>query len=402
MQNVVVDPVRRQPVGTASRGPDAFGMRAPQRDRLAWVRQHSGVTVLLPVLALVTAVHATGITRWPGFSDDEGTYVAQAWAVLNGQGLTHYTYWYDHPPLGWLQLAGLRGLAGPLLEDLSAVAAGRVLMLAPLVASCTLLWLWARRIGVRVPAAAMAVALFGLAPLSVAFLRGVYLDTLALPWLLAAFALAATPKGRLWSYAGSGACFAVAVLTKETMLLLLPALLLQLWQTCDRRTRAFCVTAFASVLTAVGLAYPLYAALKGELFPGRDHVSLLAGVWCQLSGRASTGSPLDPTSSSASLVDAWLGLDPWLLAVGVLAAPTALLVRRLRPVTAGLLLLVAIGLRPGYLPQPYVMALLCLCALVAAGLADSVVGALRATAGQPRHLLRPVLVLVLIGGRTAG
>lgn len=354
--------------------------------------------MLLPLVAVVTAVHATGIARWPGFSDDEGTYVAQAWAVLHGQGLTHYTYWYDHPPLGWLQLAGLRGLAGPVLDDLSAVAAGRVLMLVPLVASCTLLWLWARRLGLRVPAAALAVALFGLSPLSVAFLRGVYLDTLALPWMLGAFVLAATPKRRLWSYAGSGACFGVAVLTKETMLLLLPALLLQVWQTCDRRTRAFCVTAFGSVLSAVGLAYPLYAALKGELLPGRDHVSLLAGVVFQLSGRAATGSPLDPSSASAALVDSWLAIDPWLLAVGVLSVPTALLVRHLRPVTLALLVLVVVGLRPGYLPQPYVVALLCLCALVAAGLADTAVGAVRSAPGQPRRLVRPVVALLVVGG----
>jgi hypothetical protein len=373
-------------------------VRTRQRIRVPWLRRHIQAAVLLPLVALVAAVHATGITRWPSFSDDEGTYVAQAWAVANGHGLSHYTYWYDHPPLGWLQLAGLREFAGPLLDDLSAVAGGRVLMLVPLVASCLLLWLWARRLGIQVPAAALAVLLFGLSPLSVAFLRGVYLDTIALPWVLAAFVLAGTPKGRLWSYAGSGACFAVAMLTKETMLLLLPALLLQMWQTCDRRTRAFCVTAFGSVLTAVGLAYPLYAALKGELFPGPDHVSLLAGVFFQLSGRASTGSPLDPSSASANLVDGWLAVDPWLLALGVLAAPTALLVRRLRPVTVGVLVLVVVGLRPGYLPQPYVVALLCLCALVIAGLAATAIGKLRSVAGRPGSWLRPVAVVLLIGG----
>lgn len=369
----------------------------------SWLRRHGGALVLVALLAVITAVHATGATRWPGFGDDEGTYVAQAWAVLNGQGLTHYTYWYDHPPLGWLQLAGLRGLAGPFLQDLPAVAAGRVLMLVPLVASCALLWLWARRLGLRVPAAALAVVLLGLSPLSVAFLRGVYLDTFALPWVLAAFALAATRRGRLWSYAGSGACFAVAVLTKETMLLLLPALLLQLWQTCDRRTRAFCVTAFGSLLTAVGLAYPLYAVLKGELFPGPDHVSLFAAVGFQLSGRASTGSPLDPSSAGAGLVAGWLALDPWLLAFGVLAAPTALLVRRFRPVAAAVILLVVVGLRPGYLPQPYVVALLGMCALLTAGLADVAVGPLRtAIAGRSRGaLLRPVLALLVIGALAA-
>jgi hypothetical protein len=37
--------------------------------------------------------------------DDEGTYVAQAYAVSRLGDLSHYTYWYDHPPLGWIQIA---------------------------------------------------------------------------------------------------------------------------------------------------------------------------------------------------------------------------------------------------------------------------------------------------------
>jgi hypothetical protein len=60
------------------------------------------------------------------------------------------------------------------------------------------------------------VLLFALSPLAVSSLRMVFLDNLATPWVLSAFVLAASPKRRLWSYAASGACFAVAILTKET------------------------------------------------------------------------------------------------------------------------------------------------------------------------------------------
>ena len=48
---------------------------------------------------------AWNIGGFPTASDDEGTYLAQAWAVREGLGLAHYTYWYDHPPLAWIQLA---------------------------------------------------------------------------------------------------------------------------------------------------------------------------------------------------------------------------------------------------------------------------------------------------------
>ena len=58
----------------------------------------------------------------PAATDDEGTYLAQAWAVQHGQGLAHYTYWYDHPPLGWIQLAGLSWVPALFFPDLIAVA----------------------------------------------------------------------------------------------------------------------------------------------------------------------------------------------------------------------------------------------------------------------------------------
>ena len=100
-------------------------------------------------------------------SDDEGTYLAQAWAVQQGHGLAHYTYWYDHPPLGWIQIAGPTWLPPMLLPDIPAVAAGRLVML--------LVHRRQRRAALHHRpaaafsrwAAALAVLLFGLSPLAV-------------------------------------------------------------------------------------------------------------------------------------------------------------------------------------------------------------------------------------------
>lgn len=339
---------------------------------LAWFDRHRPGLVLVGVLLLLAAVVlGAGATRFPAFSDDEGTYVAQAWAVLAEGSLAHYTYWYDHPPLGWLQLAAAGWLLDPILSG-PAVVEGRQLMLLPALASCGLLYMLARRLGLKRGFAAAAVLLFALSPLSVSYLRMVYLDNIALPWILAAFVLAASPRARLWAYAASGACFAIAVLSKETSLLLLPALLLLVWQGLDRRTRSFCLTAFGCVLCLLLLGYPVYALLKGELLPGPDHVSLLEAVQFQLYGRASTGSALQADSVSRALVESWLALDAWLPALGLAAAPFALAIKRLRPVGVAVILLAVIAMKPGYLPQPYVIALLPFLALAAAGTLDAV------------------------------
>ena len=57
--------------------------------------------------------------------DDEGTYVAQDWAMQRWRTLGHYTYWYHHPPLGWLLLAAWTTLTGAFNRAATAVAAGR-------------------------------------------------------------------------------------------------------------------------------------------------------------------------------------------------------------------------------------------------------------------------------------
>ncbi|MCW3064091.1 MAG: Dolichyl-phosphate-mannose-protein mannosyltransferase [Solirubrobacterales bacterium] len=364
----------------------------------AWFATHAAsLAVGAAALVVVALVLGTGIQRYPGFSDDEGTYVAQAWAVRAHGSLAHYTYWYDHPPLGWLQLAAARWLLGPILHSGSAVADGRTLMLIPALVSAALLFVLARRLGLRRGFAAGAVLLFALSPLAVASLRMVFLDNIATPWILAAFVLAASPERRLWAYAGGGVCFAVAVLTKETSLIVLPGLVVAVSQGVDRRTRAFCLTAFATMLVLGLLAYPLFAVLKGELLPGPGHVSLVEALRFQVYGRASTGSALLPGTLSRQLVANWLSVDPWLLVLGIVALPVGLWIRRLRPLGVALGCLVVMGLRPGYLPQPYVIALLPFCGLLAMGALDAAWGRTRRPALRRGGIAVVALLLAVLG-----
>ncbi|MGB8651132.1 MAG: glycosyltransferase family 39 protein [Mycobacteriales bacterium] len=345
--------------------------------------------VVLVVTAVAVAARVIGLAQGPQYSDDEGTYVAQAWAVVHNGTLAHYTYWYDHPPLGWLVIAAWQALTAPFLHPATAVLGGRQLMVVLSAVDAALLVVVARRLGLRCWAAATAGLLWALSPLAVSYSRSVWLDDVALAFALGAVACALSPRRHLWAFAGAGVLLGCAILSKETALLLAPAVVVAVLRTSKGRTQSFCLAAFSVSALLVVLAYPLLAVLKGELLPGPGHVSLLEAVGFQLYGRQSTGSPLDPSSASAALVTRWLQMDPWLLGAGALLAPIAFAVRRLRVPALAVLAPVVMALRPGYLPEPYVVALLPFCALVVAGLLD---------VALPRRLTAtgPVLVAGLV------
>ncbi|GAA3343638.1 hypothetical protein GCM10020358_43670 [Amorphoplanes nipponensis] len=59
------------------------------------------------------------------------------------------------------------------------------------------------------------------------------------------------------------------MLSKETMLLTAPAVLVAMWQNAAKTsTRPWAFGGYVSGLILVGVFYPLYALLRGELFPG--------------------------------------------------------------------------------------------------------------------------------------
>ena len=353
------------------------------------------------LVMVVLAIQAWNITGFPTASDDEGTYLAQAWAVQHGIGLAHYTYWYDHPPLGWIQLAGVSWLPAWLMPDALAVGAGRLAMLPVTAVSLILVYVFCRRLGFARWSAALAVAVAGLSPLAVTMQRQLYLDSFAVAWMLAAFVLARSPRRHLWHFMGAGAAAGISVLSKETMLLVVPALVVALWQaTAITAVRAYALAAFTSGLVLVGAFYPLYAALRGELVPGTDHVSLISAWQFQLQRRTGSGWIFTDGTGSNGLLHAWLYYDPVILIGGVAATVVALAVRRLRPAAVAAALLSLVAMRPGgYLPAMYVIQLLPFFAIVIAGVVEiSVVALLRrrpAVAGRrPRIAVLAALIAV--------
>jgi hypothetical protein len=328
------------------------------------------LTIVGLLAGIVGVVHAWGMGRYPRFTDDEGIYVSQAWAVSKLHALAPYTYWYDHPPLGWILLAGWSKLIPTFGASLYSIAAARTFILAVLITSACLLYLIAIRLALRRVFAAFAVLLFGLSPLALHYQRMVLLDNIAVGWLLAAFALVLTPARRPWAYALAGVCFGGAVLTKETFLLFLPALALVIWQSSDGQTRRVSLGVFAGLFVLIVGLYPLYAIVRGELLPGAHHPSLLYGVHWQLT-RAGTGSVFDPHSGTRSLLDTWFGLDPIVLGIALPLIPVGLLLRRFRPVALALAIPAVMYLRPdAFAPGGYVIGMLPFAALLIAAVAD--------------------------------
>ncbi|MET9424398.1 phospholipid carrier-dependent glycosyltransferase [Streptomyces sp. NPDC006540] len=331
------------------------------------------------LLCVILLVQGWNITQFPTLSDDEGTYLAQAWAVQQGEGLAHYTYWYDHPPLGWIQIAFLTWIPSLIAPETMSVASMRFAMLAVSAACAVLLYVLARRLFLPRWAAGLAMALFGLSPLSVVLQREIFLDNIAVMWMLLAFCLAASPSRHLWHHFAAGLTAAVSVLTKETMLVVLPALLVTMWRHSHRDTRKFAVTGAITACALIGLSYPLYALLNSELFPGAGHVSLIDGITYQMS-RPGSGFILDEGTGSHGVLTSWLYYDS-VLPVGGLAGAALLLATVRWSVTARALagpalvvaILAVVAMRPsGYLPAMYVIQALPFLALVLAAAAASV------------------------------
>jgi 4-amino-4-deoxy-L-arabinose transferase-like glycosyltransferase len=350
------------------------------------------------LLVAVITVQGWNIADYPTLSDDEGTYLAQAWAVQQGEGLAHYTYWYDHPPLGWIQIAVLTWIPALISPESMTVGSMRFAMLLVSAVSVVLVYVLARRLSLPNWAAGLAMVFFGLSPLSVVLQREIFLDNIAVMWTLLAFCLAASPSRHLWHHFGAGIAAAAGVLTKETMLVVLPAVFVTMWRHSHRDTRKFAITGAVTACALIGLSYPLFALLKDEFFPGAGHVSLWDGLKYQMT-RPGSGFILDAGSGSYGVLESWLYYDR-VLPLGGLAGALLLLVTWRWSVTARTLagpaltvaILAVVALRPnGYLPAMYIIQALPFLALVLAGGAASVAHAVlrrRRHGGEKEYVTR--------------
>ncbi len=321
--------------------------------RAAWAASLGGeLPLLLALIVIGLVAHGLNMFHFPAFTftDDEGVYAAFAWAVLREGRLTAYTYYYAHAPAGWLQIAAWMGLTGGPHTFGGAIDSGRMLMLLLHLLMIPLLYRLARKLGCGVGAAGMAALLFSLSPLAIFYQRLLLLDNIMLFWILLSLDLLLDGWGRLSRVTLSGICFGVALLSKETAIFLLPAMLFIAWHQRWQHQGRFALVGWCVPMLVVLSWYPLFALLKGELFPSSGSansifrgtsvsgVSLIGALSWQATRGGGGMFNLDNQFWQFVRTD-WLPRDPVLLVGGVAATALNLLrgIRDRRTLAAGLL-----------------------------------------------------------------
>lgn len=279
-------------------------------------------SVLLAVIIIIACFfHATNMFKFPFFENDEGIYFAQAWSFLSKGKLSPYTYWYDHAPFGWIFSSLWIFFTGGLFSFGNALHSARLLMLETHIANSFLLYLVGKRITNSRLAVLVATIFFSISPLAVYFQRRMLLDNLMVFWLLLSIFFLYRSK-KLRNVYLSAIAFGLAVLTKENAIFFLPSLAFLTFKQSHDKHKELAFLKWIVISGCVISIYPLFALLKGELFPvgsmfspPYDHVSLIETLKMQSSRGA--GVPFWHQNSDFRLnIQYWLGKDTLLIIAG--------------------------------------------------------------------------------------
>ena len=338
----------------------------------------------------------------PVRSDAEGIYTSQAWLIDTFGRLSHYTYWTDHPQLGWLQLAGYAQWTNAFGRWDAAILAGREFMVVLTLVSVVLVWALGRRMRLSRPAAAAAALIFAISPLAVQLHRTVSLDNIAVPWLLLAFFLAMSRRAQLAAFIGSAAAFGIAVLSKETFLLALPILAWVLVRASRKESRLHTLGAAAGTFAVIVGGYLLLSSLANRFADDPTRSSATDGFGFQTNTQAGAGSVLDPGSLLSGTLGSWAQVDPILLAVALGASVAGVLLYRTRPSAVFVLAGAAFVFIPWvYVPATFVVMLIPFAALVIAGVADAAVAWIRARGLRRSSAAFAAIAFVAVGAVVA-
>ena len=245
--------------------PDVAAINPVQVKAIPYPFLLEALIVLLGMAGALVA-HAFNLFSYPVYSVDEGTLMANASAILHGM-LQPYPYTYQQPPFGWIQIAFWTQLSGGLFAFGNAINSGRVLMLIFAAACSLLVYLIGSRLSGSRTTGLLAMIVFSFSPLSIIYQREVQLDNIGTFWLLLSLFLLVCGDSRLRAVVSAAIALSIAILTKETFLLFLPAMLYAAWLHSTKFQRKFTVVVFAYVTVALASTFVLLAVLKGELLP---------------------------------------------------------------------------------------------------------------------------------------
>lgn len=337
-----------------------------------FLREHKSISIVIIIVLIAIVPHAINMFGYPYYEDDEGTYMAQAKSLVTQGKLAPYTYWYDHAPVGWLQIGIWSTLTGGIHTFDFSINSGRVFMLVLHVMSSLLLLGISRKLFKSDLPALIAVLVFSFSPLAIHYQRRVLLDNIMTFWMLMSLFLVLGEKRKLVHYAGSAIAFGIGFLSKESIVYLTPAMLFIVF-TSTRKYRTLLPVILWVMLVGIVIAYyPLYALLQGELFPSgtvlggsNPHVSLLGSLSFQ-NGRAG-GFFMNPDSDFMTNWRGWNETDAILMISGIFAnACVALLSIRkanLRPIALLTLFYWYFLMRGGIVIAFYIVPLIPLLAL---------------------------------------
>lgn len=357
-----------------------------------------GPAAVAVLLVAVAAAHGYNMLHYPYLTDDEGTYFSQGWSLFHLGRLAPYTYFYDHAPLGWVQIA-LWQLVTAGASFGYGLASGRVLMLCFQLGSTLLVVGIGRRVTGKLWVGLLAAALMSFSPYGIYYQRRILLDNIASFWLLASI-YAVSGAITLRRAALSAAAFAFAVLSKEITIAAFPALFLIVVRRAPEENRRLAIVGWLTVSLTICSIYVLLALLKGELFPAgsvlggsHPHVSLICSLLWQSSRNAANGS----TFSGA--VKDWAHFEPLLVIGGSACAAWLTVSVRRNAVAAAiglsaLLLWLAISHGGAVLPF-YLLPILPLLALSLAITLGWIVSGTRRRANSPRAASALVLCIGL-------
>ena len=274
---------------------------------------------IIIVLIIGGIAHSINMFGYPSYREDEGTYMSQAVAVVRNFRLAPYTYWYDHAPMGWIFISLWNLITGNQLFMAGlSVNSGRIFMMVLHVVSALFVYQIAWHITKKRGIALFSTILFSLTPLSIVLYRRVLLDNIMVFWFLLSLVLLTRSYSLRYTIL-SAVAFALSATSKESAVPLFPAMLIIVALTAHKNTKHFAVVVWGSVAVFAMSFYPLFAVLKGELFPTgtllggtNPHVSL----WDALSfhvHRSAGGTFL------WTLENSWLPLSPIFLTIGSLA-----------------------------------------------------------------------------------
>ncbi len=153
-------------------------------------------------------------------------------------------------------------------------------------------------------------------------------------------------------------------------MLLLPSLAWVFWRHSRGANRRYSLTLATLTFVMMVTIYPLYATLKNELFPGRNHVSLLGALVFQLFTRSSGGSIFQHTSIAQFYLRSWLDVDYWTPVLILVCAAIGWAIRSMRPFALALTIMMLMMVRGGYVPYALIVVPLPFAAIIVGGATD--------------------------------